>query len=40
MTNASPKLTVVITAHNEEERLPSCVAHVACADDIIVLGDK
>ena len=40
MSNASPKLTVVITAHNEEERLPSCLAHVAFADEIIVLCDK
>jgi len=40
MSNALPKLTVVITAHNEEERLPSCLAHVAFADEIIVLCDK
>ena len=40
MTNKAPKLTVVITAHNEEDRLPSCLAHVAFADEIIVLCDK
>ena len=40
MTNASPKLTVVITAHNEEDRLPECLAHIAFADEIIVLCDK
>lgn len=40
MTNALPKLTVVITAHNEEDRLPECLAHVAFADEIIVLCDK
>jgi glycosyltransferase involved in cell wall biosynthesis len=40
MTNALPKLTVVITAHNEEDRLPKCLAHVAFADEIIVLCDK
>ncbi len=40
MMSPTPKLSVVITAHNEEERLPSCLLHVAFADEIIVLCDK
>ncbi|MDP2696765.1 glycosyltransferase family 2 protein [Thalassospira sp.] len=36
----SPKISVVITAHNEEARLPSCLEHVSFADEIIVLCDK
>ncbi|KJE36024.1 glycosyl transferase [Thalassospira sp. HJ] len=40
MINGTQKLSVVITAHNEEERLPSCLSHVAFADEIIVLCDK
>jgi len=40
MMHTFQKLTVVITAHNEEERLPSCLDHVEFADEIIVLCDK
>lgn len=39
-TCPNPKLSVVITAHNEEKRLASCLAHVAFADEILVLCDK
>ncbi|WP_073955960.1 glycosyltransferase family 2 protein [Thalassospira sp. TSL5-1] len=34
------QLSVVIVAHNEENRLASCLAHVAFADEIIVVCDK
>ncbi|WP_417843905.1 glycosyltransferase family 2 protein [Thalassospira sp.] len=34
------KLSAVIVAHNEEDRLASCLAHVAFVDEIIVVCDK
>jgi glycosyltransferase involved in cell wall biosynthesis len=42
MTEASktPKLSIVIVAHNEADRIGDCLKHVAFADEIIVLCDK
>jgi glycosyltransferase involved in cell wall biosynthesis len=40
MADKAPRLSVVMCAHNEEERLPSCLAHLGFADEIIVLCDK
>ena len=40
MADKVPRLSVVMCAHNEEERLPSCLAHLGFADEIIVLCDK
>ncbi|WP_085591742.1 glycosyltransferase family 2 protein [Thalassospira sp. MCCC 1A01428] len=34
------KLSAVIVAHNEEDRLASCLTHVAFVDEIIVVCDK
>ncbi len=39
--SASPKrLTVLIVAHNEESRLPDCLAKLSFADEVLVLLDK
>ncbi|WP_404421804.1 glycosyltransferase family 2 protein [Thalassospira australica] len=40
MADEMPRLSVVMCAHNEEERLPSCLAHLTFADEVIVLCDK
>ena len=34
-----PKLTVLITVHNEENRLAACLEHLTFADEIVVLLD-
>mgnify|MGYP003625103762 FL=1 len=40
MTEAKPRISVVMCAHNEQERLPSCLEKVSFADEIIVVCDK
>ena len=35
----SPKLTALITVHNEEKRLTACLDHLAFADEIVVVLD-
>lgn len=40
MSNKKPRISVVICAHNEEERLPSCLEKVTFADEIVVICDK
>lgn len=37
---AEIKLTALVTAHNEQDRLPSCLATLGFADEIVVLCDK
>ncbi|HCK18510.1 MAG TPA: glycosyl transferase [Thalassospira sp.] len=40
MSDNKPRISVVICAHNEEERLPSCLEKVTFADEIVVICDK
>lgn len=40
MTEAKPRISVVMCAHNEQDRLPSCLEKVSFADEIIVVCDK
>ena len=40
MTEAKPRISVVMCAHNEQERLPGCLEKVSFADEIIVVCDK
>lgn len=40
MSDKKPRISVVICAHNEEERLPSCLEKVTFADEIVVICDK
>ncbi|WP_419799482.1 MAG: glycosyltransferase family 2 protein [Terasakiella sp.] len=35
-----PKLSVLITAHNEEDRLASCLETLSFADEVVVVCDK
>lgn len=37
---ASPTLTAIVTAHNEEANLPDCLAALAFADELIVVLDR
>lgn len=34
------KLSALVVAHNEEQRLPSCLAKLAFADELVVVCDK
>ncbi len=36
----APKLSVLIVARNEQERLPDCLASVAFADEVVVVLDR
>lgn len=38
--SAAPRLSVFITVHNEEARLPACLAHLDFADEVVVLLDR
>ncbi|NIY77445.1 glycosyltransferase family 2 protein [Thalassospira sp. HF15] len=40
MSDKKPRISVVICAHNEEERLPSCLDKLSFADEIVVICDK
>ena len=40
MTEPNQRISVVMCAHNEQERLPSCLEKVSFADEIIVVCDK
>lgn len=40
MSTVNPRLSVVMCAHNEEERLPACLEHLRFADEVVVLCDK
>lgn len=40
MSDAKNRISVVICAHNEEERLPACLEKVTFADEIVVICDK
>ncbi|MFH1804326.1 MAG: glycosyltransferase family 2 protein [Pseudomonadota bacterium] len=40
MTSSSPRLSVVMCVHNEEERLAACLEHLRFADELIVVCDK
>jgi glycosyltransferase involved in cell wall biosynthesis len=40
MSDTKQRISVVICAHNEEERLPSCLEKVTFADEIVVICDK
>jgi len=37
---SAPKLSALVVAHNEEQRLPSCLSHLKFADEIVVVLDK
>ena len=37
---SEPALSALITARNEEARLPGCLAALAFADEIVVLLDR
>jgi glycosyltransferase involved in cell wall biosynthesis len=39
-TREAPVLSVLVVAHNEEARLPACLACLGFADEIVVLLDK
>ncbi len=36
----APRLSALIVARNEEERLPDCLASVAFADEVVVVLDR
>lgn len=36
----SPKLSALVVAHNEEQRLPTCLAQLGFADEIVVVLDR
>jgi glycosyltransferase involved in cell wall biosynthesis len=40
MSDEKARISVVICAHNEAERLPSCLANLSFADEVIVICDK